>query len=120
MSVTQKFSIGKAHVPGRVVVTVRGDLDAASAPRLKEALEDLETYGDHDVIVDVEGLTFIDSSGVYVLIQALKRMSTEGRRLTLRGADSGAYKVLDVCRLTSVFDIPHAAVGANGSTRPTS
>ena len=120
MSVTQEFSIGKAHIPGRVVVTVRGDLDAASAPRLKQALQDLRREHAHDVIVDVEGLTFIDSSGVYVLIQALKRMSTEGRQLTLRGADSRAHKVLDVCRLTSVFDIPNAALRANGSARSTS
>lgn len=120
MSVTQDFSIGKAQVPGCVVVTVRGDLDAASAPRLEDALQDLPKDGDHDVIVDVEGITFIDSSGVYVLIQALKRMSTEGRHLTLRGADSGAYKVLDVCRLTSVFDRPDAAGRANGSRRPIS
>ena len=120
MSVTQDLSIGKANVPGSVVVTVRGDLDAASAPRLKDALHDLREDVDRDVIVDVEGLTFIDSSGVYVLIQALKSMSTEGRHLTLRGADSGAYKVLDVCRLTSVFDLPDAAVRANGSARATS
>jgi hypothetical protein len=53
-------------------------------------------------------------------MQALKRMSTEGRHLTLRGADSGAYKVLDVCQLTSAFDLPDAAVRANGSTRPAS
>ena len=102
------------------MVTVRGDLDAASAPRLKDALQDLRYDGDQDVIVDVEGLTFIDSSGVYVLIQALKGMSTEGRQLTLRGGDSGTYKVLDVCQLTGVFDRPDAAVRANGSTRPTS
>lgn len=120
MSATQELSIGKAHVPGRVVVTVCGDLDAASAPRLKDALQDLGARDDPDVIVDVEGLTFIDSSGVYVLVQALKRMSTEGRNLMLRGADSRAYKVLDVCRLTSVFDLADSAVGANGSTRPTS
>ena len=120
MSMTQDLSIGKAHVPGSVVVTVRGDLDAASAPRLKDALQDLHEADDRDVIVDVERLTFIDSSGVYVLVQALKRMTTEGRHLTLRGADSRAYKVLDVCRLTSVFDLPDAAVRANGSTHPTS
>ena len=118
MSVTREFSIGKAHVPGRVVVTVRGELDAASAPRLKDALQNLGRKDDHDVVVDVEGLTFIDSSGVYVLIQALKRMSTEGRQLTLRGGDCRAYKVLDVCRLTSVFDIPDTALRANGSARP--
>lgn len=120
MSVTQEFSIGKAHVLGRVVVTVRGDLDAASAPRLRDALQNLGQEDDVDVIVDLEGLTFIDSSGVYVLIQALKRMFTEGRQLTLRGADSRAHKVLDVCRLTSVFETPYAALGANGSARSTS
>lgn len=103
----QEFSIGMTRLPGSLVVSVRGDLDAATAPRLHDALQDLGGQdSDGHVIVDVEGLSFIDSSGVYVLVQALKRMGSGGQRLTVSGVTPGAHKVLDICGLTSVFDLP--------------
>ena len=102
----QEFSIGMTDVPGSLVVSVRGDLDAATAPQLHDALQDFgQHHPERHVIVDVEGLTFIDSSGVYVLVQALKRLGSGGRRLTVSGATPGAHKVLDICGLTSVFDL---------------
>jgi len=87
VSSAEEFSIHMTDVPGSLVLSVRGDLDAGTAPQLEDALQDLR---DHDsgrhVIVDVEGLTFIDSSGVYVLVQALKKMRSSGQRLTVSGA----------------------------------
>ncbi len=114
MSLVQQFSIGRTVVRDGVVVTIRGDLDAATAPKLRDALEDL---GDHvagpNVVVDIEGVTFIDSSGVYVLVQAVKAMQALGGSLRLSGANPGAYKVLDVCGLTGVFDL-HCRLGNAG------
>jgi anti-sigma B factor antagonist len=102
----QQFSIDLTPAPGSLVVSVRGDLDAATAPRLRDALRDLrDNDPDRRVIVDVEGLTFIDSSGVYVLVQALKMLRSGGQRVTVSGASAGAHKVLDVCGLTSAFDL---------------
>lgn len=102
----QEFSIGLAPAPGRIVVSVCGELDAATAPRLRDALDDLVGDDlDRDLVVDMEGVTFIDSSGIYVLIQALKRFRTGHRNLTVTGARAGAHKVLDVCGCTSVFDL---------------
>lgn len=54
----------------------------------------------------MEGLTFIDSSGVYVLVQARKLVRSGGWEFTLSGTSPGAHKVLDICGLTSVFDLP--------------
>ena len=51
-------------------------------------------------------VTFIDSSGIYVLIHAMKLVQAASRGLALSGASPGAYKVLDACGLTSVFDHP--------------
>lgn len=102
----QEFSIGVTRAPGRAVVTVRGELDAATAPRLRDAVDELVDHGrDRDVVIDMEGLTFIDSSGIYVLIQARKLVRSGGWELTLSGISPGAYKVLDICGHTSVFDL---------------
>lgn len=107
MLTAPEFSIDLTSAPGSVVVSVHGDLDAATAPQLREALDDLVDYDrDRDLIVDMRGLTFIDSSGVYVLVQVLKLLRSGGRDLTLSGATPGAFKVLDVCGGTSVFDAP--------------
>lgn len=107
MGPTHEFSIGLTRSPGRVVVTVRGELDAATASRLGDTLVDVvEEDRDRDLVIDIEGVTFIDSSGIYVLIHAMKLVHAASRDLALTGASPGAYKVLDVCGLTSVFDLP--------------
>ncbi len=112
-----EFSIGVTRAAGRSVVTVRGELDAATAPRLREAVDELADHDrDRDVVIDMEGLTFIDSSGIYVLIQARKLVRAGGCELTLSGTSPGAYKVLDVCGHTSVFDLPRPP--ARPSERP--
>lgn len=112
----QGFSLGLVHSPGRVVVTVRGDLDAATAPRLRAALDDLINNGSaQQLVVDLQGLTFLDSAGIYALVQAMKLASADGRNLTLSGTSPGAYKVLDICGSTNVFHLPrpsHRPLGA--------
>ena len=85
-------------------VTVRGGLDAGTSPRLGDLLTDLiDRRGVRCLVVDVEGLTFIDSSGIYALVQALKRVRLHGGDLALTGVSPGAHKVLDICGLTGVF-----------------
>ena len=102
-------------VPGSAsaCVTVRGGLDAATCRRLDELLTELiDRHGVRSLVVDVKGLTFIDSAGIYVLVQAMKRARQAGGDLTLSGVSPGAHKVLDICGLTSVFGT------ADGGWRP--
>jgi len=81
VSLAQEFSIAFSPAPGPLVVSVRGDLDAATAPQLRCALRDLvDLDRNRDLVVDMEGLTFIDSSGIFVLVQALKALPRLGRR----------------------------------------
>ncbi len=104
LSHVQELSLGSTAISDKVVVTVRGDLDAHTAPRLRGTLSDLiDGQGVRSLVVDLEGLTFIDSAGVYALVQELKHVRCRGGDLALSGVRSGAHKVLDVCRLTSAF-----------------
>ncbi len=92
-----------------VVVAVRGVVDAGTAGRLGDLLTDLiDRRGVRSLVVDVEGLSFIDSAGIYVLVQAMKRVRAEGGDLALTGVTAGVHKVLDICGLTGVFDTAHA------------
>lgn len=87
----------------RPVVTVTGELDMYSAPRLREKLIGLVTAGKADIVVDLSGVSFIDSSGLGVLVGALKRCRTSGGELALKGVNAQTSKVLSITGLDKVF-----------------
>ncbi len=79
MPLAQEFSLLPTVSAGRVVVAVRGDLDVGTVPALRGALAELiDGHGACSVVIDMEGLTFIDSAGIHALVEALKRLRRGG------------------------------------------
>jgi anti-sigma B factor antagonist len=76
------FSISTAELNGRVVVDVRGELDLATAPELEATLARSLDTG-QDVIVDLRGLQFMDSSGLRVLVAARAHAAERDLRFAL-------------------------------------
>ncbi len=70
----------------RVRVVAVGELDLATAGQLEEQLHDLDEAGFDDVVLDLAGLSFMDCSGLRVLIVAQACASETGRRLGVVGA----------------------------------
>jgi anti-sigma B factor antagonist len=66
------------------VVAVVGELDLATAQRVEDALRTVEATDVEQVIVDLAGLTFVDSSGVHLIARAEERRRTTAKRLVLR------------------------------------
>ncbi|MFA3872998.1 STAS domain-containing protein [Streptomyces sp. MMCC 100] len=66
----QDFRVGRREDAGRVVITVAGEIDLGTAPRLRDALDDALTCGVHRVEVDFSGVRFCDCSGLGVLLRA--------------------------------------------------
>ncbi len=91
------------------VVTVKGEVDLYTAPSLKEAIADLVSSGRSRIAVDLAGVEFMDSSGLGVLIGALKRCKEAGGSLALAGPGESVLKVLAITGLDKVFSI-HADV----------
>lgn len=86
------------------VVAVRGDLDVAGAPQLREALIDVIADG-RRVLVDLEALDFLDSSGLGVLIGGLRRARTEGGELELVCTGRTLLRPFEITGLDKVFTI---------------
>jgi anti-sigma B factor antagonist len=82
------------------IVVVRGEIDMATAPKVRDALNDLVDAGASRIVVDCRGLDFLDSSGIGVLIAVRKRLGDEGA-LTLEAPQAHVRKVLE---LTGVND----------------
>ncbi len=97
------------------VLAVRGEVDVYTAPRLREKLVELVAQGNYRIVVDLDGVDFLDSTGLGVLVGGLKRLRTHGGDMTLVCTHQCILKVFEITGLTKVFaihDTLDAAVGA--------
>lgn len=74
----QEFVVDVARTGACSIVTVVGELDIATAPQLVAALEGAVNGDSPQLVVDLLGTTFIDSTGLTTLFRAHKRLETEG------------------------------------------
>lgn len=102
------FTCAVARDGAMVTVTVTGEIDLASSPELRRMLHDqLEDEGVVTLVVDLEGVTFIDSSGLGVLVGVLKRVNEAPTERVLRvsGVHGAVRKVFEITGLDEVFTI---------------
>jgi anti-sigma B factor antagonist len=84
------------------VVTVAGEVDVATSPALSQALADELVEGVR-LAVDLSGVTFLDSTGLGVLVHALNGVVDAGGELRLVVTDPNVLKVFEVTSLDDVF-----------------
>ena len=91
--------------PGYTIVAVGGEIDVYSAPRLRERLLDLVEEGSYRLIVDMEAVEFLDSTGLGVLVGGLKRVRAHDGSLDLVCTQERILKIFRITGLTKVFGI---------------
>ncbi|HEY4854866.1 MAG TPA: STAS domain-containing protein [Streptosporangiaceae bacterium] len=89
---------------GHVVVALRGELDIADAVSVAAALAAVAAR-DLEIIVDLTGLEFIDSSGVAALARGRKHARLAGGDLVLAAPQEQVLRVLTLTRLIEVFPV---------------
>ena len=87
-----------------VVIAVQGELDLATAPRLKWPLVDAIDAGARVLIVDLSDVTFMDSTALGVLI-GIRRTLKLGSRLAIVCTDREVLKIFEISGLDAVFQI---------------
>jgi anti-sigma B factor antagonist len=87
------------------VVAVAGEVDLVTAPELRAALLELVGAGKVALIVDLEAVEFLDSTGLGVLVGAVKRARADGGDLSLVCTHPHLLKVFEITGLTTVFAI---------------
>lgn len=90
------------------LVSAGGELDANSAGRLREACDQLFARGHSTVVVDLAGISFIDSSGLSVLIYAYKEANERNGGLTVRSPSAAVTRLLEMTGQTERFLSPEA------------
>jgi anti-sigma B factor antagonist len=104
------LDVDESHPP-YIVLSVKGEVDVYTAPRLREKLVELVSQGKHQIIVDLEGVDFLDSTGLGVLVGGLKRLRSHDGDLGLVCTQHRIMKVFEITGLTKVFSI-HDSVEA--------
>ena len=102
---------------GQVIVALRGVLDIVDAVSVAAALTALAAR-ERDIIIDLAGLEFIDSSGVAALVRGRRQARYAGAELLLAAPQQQVLRVLTLTRLLDVFPV-HATVAeaAGGAGR---
>jgi anti-sigma B factor antagonist len=98
---THPLEVDISRAGRAAVLDVRGELDAGSALSLAGPLTDIANDGDSHVVLDLSELSFMDSTGMSVLLNARRRLTRQGRHLVVV-CPSGP--VMRLFELTSLID----------------
>ena len=90
---------------GRVVVAVTGEVDVHTAPELRTELQRILGEGSSELTVDLEGVEFIDSTGLGVLLGAHRQASEAGGRLQVRTTSERTLKLLRISGLLDKLNV---------------
>ena len=91
--------------PGTTVIAVSGEIDVYTAPRLREAIVSLTDAGNYRLIVDMEGVEFLDSTGLGVLVGGLKRVRAHDGAIDLVCTQGRILRIFRITGLSRVFNI---------------
>ena len=89
---------------GTTIVDVVGQIDLGSSPALRKALLESLKVADR-VAVNLIAVKYIDSSGIASLLEVLKEARQSKKRLVLFGLTAAVLQVLQLTRLTGIFEI---------------
>ncbi len=101
------FDVTEQGAPGERTVKPAGELDIATAPQLEHALLDGRRRGDV-VVVDLSGLSFIDSTGLRVIVRATRAAQTDGWTLRLRRARPTVQRIFDIAGIAGALPFEDA------------
>ena len=101
-----------SETPGFTVIAVSGEIDVYTAPKLREKLISLVDEGSYQLIVDMEAVEFLDSTGLGVLVGGLKRVRSHDGWIDLACTNNRILRVFKITGLSKVFAIHDSVADA--------
>ncbi|MFC7372764.1 STAS domain-containing protein [Fictibacillus iocasae] len=88
-----------------------GEVDAYTAPKLKEVLVPLTEKEGQEIIIDLSQIEYMDSTGLGIFVGALKSTKANNGSLKLRGMTERVRRIFEITGLTEVMDIENEVKG---------
>jgi anti-anti-sigma factor len=96
-------------------VQVSGELDVLTAPRLAAHLDRFVRTGSGSVVADLRETVFMDSAGLYVLLNAQRRLARQSRRFAVVAPPGPVRRVIELSRVQSVLGVVSTPYELSGS-----
>ena len=90
------------------VLGVRGELDAYSSPQLESQISEIINSGIRDVVLDLSGTRFLDSSGLHAILSAQQLLQAKEGKLRLRAPSEAVSRLLEITGLDDHFTVEAA------------
>ncbi len=87
------------------VLPLEGEIDLHVSPRVSASLGAMIEDKPQKVVVDLSGVTYIDSSGLAVLIEGMQNVEAYGGKFALAGVQEKVRPIFEIARLDQVFRI---------------
>lgn len=93
------------ELDGKLVATLKGELDTATAIEVEKELQPLFNSEGRDVVIECEKLEYIASSGLRILLGILKSAKAAGSKVILRNLNEDIRNVFKLTGLISLFEV---------------
>ena len=103
------LSLTTREADGKTVVAVAGEIDVYTAPKLRDKITELVAAGSYDIVVDMQQVEFLDSTGLGVLVGGLKKVRAHDGSLRLVCNQDRLLKIFRITGLAKVFVIHETA-----------
>ena len=103
------------EVDGHMLVAVGGEIDVYTAPKLRDKISELVGAGHHSLIIDLEKVDFLDSTGLGVLVGGLKKVRAHDGSMELICSQDRLLKIFRITGLAKVFTIHESESAALGA-----
>lgn len=98
-----------------VIVELAGDVDLHSSPELREQLKQISEQRPEMLVINLQAVPYMDSSGVATLVESLQKVKKYGGQLTLVGLQSRVRSIFEIAKLTDIFQISNSEAEALGA-----
>jgi anti-sigma B factor antagonist len=106
------LTLSTREVDGTTIVAVGGEIDVYTAPKLRDRITELVGEGVFNIVIDMESVEFLDSTGLGVLVGGLKKVRAHDGSLELICTQDRLLKIFRITGLAKVFVIHDSADGA--------
>jgi len=106
------LTLATEQVEGATIIVVGGEIDVYTAPRLRDKISELVGDGVHHLIIDMEAVEFLDSTGLGVLVGGLKKVRAHDGSMQLICTQERLLKIFRITGLAKVFTIHDSAAAA--------
>ena len=102
---TVELSLDTRQHNGRTIIEVGGEIDVYTAPKLRDRISELVADGNYHLVIDMENVDFLDSTGLGVLVGGLKKLRAHDGSMQLICTQERLLKIFRITQLAKVFAI---------------